>query len=153
MSSSAIVEVCLRPESTAQPDAVKAHINQLLAQHGAPLRAGEELDCSADAGLAAHVRRIRVAEASSSSAAAPPHVLVHRLYDEEPAEETAAGGGEYSALVMKHSMIKRACAAVMSDDARDLAETIFAHPGLTAAELGERFCAADCGGSGLKDEV
>ena len=38
MSSSAIVEVCLRPESTAQPDAVKAHINQLLAQHGAPLR-------------------------------------------------------------------------------------------------------------------
>ena len=31
MSSSAIVEVCLRPESTAQPDAVKAHINQLLA--------------------------------------------------------------------------------------------------------------------------
>ena len=93
MSSSAIVEVCLRPESTAQPDAVKAHINQLLAQHGAPLRAGEELDCSADAGLAAHVRRIRVAEASSSSAAAPPHVLVHRLYDEEPAEETAAGGG------------------------------------------------------------
>ena len=70
-----------------------------------------------------------------------------------PAEETAAGGGEYSALVMKHSMIKRACAAVMSDDARDLAETIFAHPGLSAAELGERFCAADCGGSGLKDEV
>ena len=70
-----------------------------------------------------------------------------------PAEETAAGGGEYSALVMKHSMIKRACAAVMSDDARDLAETIFAHPGLTAAELGERFCAADCGGGGLKDEV
>ena len=92
MSSVAIVEVCLRPESTAQPDAVKAHINQLLAQHGAPLRAGE-VDCSADAGLAAHVRRIRVAEASSSSAAAPPHVLVHRLYDEEPAEETAAGGG------------------------------------------------------------
>ena len=93
MSSPAIVEVCLRPESTAQPDAVKAHINQLLAQHGAPLRAGEELDCSADAGLAAHVRRIRVAEAPSSSATAPPHVLVHRLYDEEPAEETAAGGG------------------------------------------------------------
>ena len=31
MSSPAIVEVCLRPESTAQPDAVKAHINQLLA--------------------------------------------------------------------------------------------------------------------------
>ena len=24
---------------------------------------------------------------------------------------------------------------------------------LTAAELGERFCAADCGGEGLKDEV
>ena len=52
---------------------------------------------------------------------------------------------------MKHSMIKRACAAVMSDDARDLER--LRHLELTAAELGERFCAADCGQQELQDEV
>ena len=81
-----------------------------------------------------------------------------------PDERNMNGGGEgggmdYNSLVMKHSMISRACRAVVlspevvldddeADDLPDLAQTIFQHSTDSGAQLAERYCKPFCAAGG-----
>ena len=66
--------------------------------------------------------------------------------------EEASGNSEYNYMVIKHSMIARACKAVVGELEPDLAEVMFARAEWSAKELGEAYCADACSG-GAKDEL
>ena len=64
----------------------------------------------------------------------------------------AAGNSEYNYMVMKHSMISRACRAVLAELEPDLPEVIFSQTDWTAESLGRAYCAAVCT-EGEKEEL
>eukprot|EP00966_Prymnesium_polylepis_P102745 2380242-Prymnesium_polylepis.1 len=64
------------------------------------------------------------------------------------------GGVDYNKLVMKHSMISRACKHIVHEHPElDLPEFMFLHAAGGAAELTSGFCEAFCGSADGKDEL
>ena len=83
---------------------------------------------------------------------------MRRLPKGATAEEK--GGKEYMDLVMKHSIISRACKSVVlnpeeeDDDLVDLAQTIYEHSAESAAQIASRYCGRYCDRSdSQKDEL
>jgi len=66
--------------------------------------------------------------------------------------EEKGGSHEYNYMVIKHSMISRACKNVVADLEPDLAQVMFSRAEWSAKELGDAYCAAACTGEG-KDEL
>jgi len=67
-----------------------------------------------------------------------------------------AGGDVYNRMVIKHSMISRACKQIVHEGEHDLAELIFSTPQASPEELAAKYCAAECPGEEVapaKDEM
>ena len=71
--------------------------------------------------------------------------------------DESSGEHEYNALLVKHSMISRACRATLAErDEPDLAELIYKDRSVTTAQLQATYCEPLCAagtGAPLKDEV